>query len=608
MKKQLAILLFFTIISIIMTYPLIFKMHNNLTNLNDPIKDVWSNAWISHKLSTNMSGFFDGNIFYPNKNALAYSEYYLAAGLLAWPINQAFNNPILTYNIFLLASFIFSCFGMYLLVQYLTRNKLAAIVAGLIYGFCNYRFGHISHLNLFTAQWIPFILLYIHKTFKEKEKRNVIYFVLFFLLQALSSIHYALFLVYLIPVAVIYFIITYKTIKDLQIWLRMIGAALVILTILFAAYHPLLSLKGERSLQQHKYFSARIGNYLASSKTNLIYGRLTKNMRNPEGYFFPGILTIILALYAFKSEKKEKSGWKIRAVKILLLLSALILFVLIIADRNNPRVYFALVRILSVKEYLLLFLSLTSAYLLVNQDLRIQLIKVVRSSKVRLFYLVLLVVSFLLSLGPEIYFARHKLGAGPYLLLYKYLPGFNGMRVPARIAVFFFIALAVLAGYGVRKILGTKLFQKQQWLVAGGIAIIVLLESFSVPIPFYKLEQKMEFPAVYHWLKTTPKDSVILELPIAEYDKRFGNSDIKYMYYSTLHWRSLVNGFRSNLPQNYNQIVENAKRLPESGSINFFKKMGVDIIVVHGDICPIKKWDNIKSIKQFKNDLVYMLK
>ena len=65
------------------------------------------------------------------------------------------------------------------------------------------------------------------------------------------------------------------------------------------------------------------------------------------------------------------------------------------------------------------------------------------------FFVIVLLAAFWLSLGP----APQSLGrpveiAGPYQLLFDYVPGFDGVRVPARFAMIVAFALAVLAGYG----------------------------------------------------------------------------------------------------------------------------------------------------------------
>jgi MYXO-CTERM domain-containing protein len=62
-----------------------------------------------------------------------------------------------------------------------------------------------------------------------------------------------------------------------------------------------------------------------------------------------------------------------------------------------------------------------------------------------IFFTVLTAVAVVLSLGPE--------WPLPYGLLYRHVPGFDGMRVPARISVLALMGVSVLAGMGAAGVL-----------------------------------------------------------------------------------------------------------------------------------------------------------
>ena len=60
-----------------------------------------------------------------------------------------------------------------------------------------------------------------------------------------------------------------------------------------------------------------------------------------------------------------------------------------------------------------------------------------------IIYSVILLVSFLFTFGSK----------GPYVLLFKYVPGFNGLRVASRFHIFVMLSLAVLAAFGIKSLL-----------------------------------------------------------------------------------------------------------------------------------------------------------
>ena len=64
------------------------------------------------------------------------------------------------------------------------------------------------------------------------------------------------------------------------------------------------------------------------------------------------------------------------------------------------------------------------------------------------------VVGFaLLSLGQDMALFDHRLGPGPYRLLFALLPGFSLIRIPERLALLAMFWLAVLAALGARLLL-----------------------------------------------------------------------------------------------------------------------------------------------------------
>jgi hypothetical protein len=60
------------------------------------------------------------------------------------------------------------------------------------------------------------------------------------------------------------------------------------------------------------------------------------------------------------------------------------------------------------------------------------------------------------------------------------------------------------------------------------------------------LESGAGAPPVYRYIASLPSNTAILELPLGE-----PAFDIRYMFYSTLHWRPLVNGYSGGEPSDY---------------------------------------------------------
>jgi len=77
-----------------LTYPLAFSLGSIARVDNgDGQFSIWNVAWVARTLVVDPRHVFDGNIFYPHRGTLAFSENNLGAGVLALPVYWATRNP-----------------------------------------------------------------------------------------------------------------------------------------------------------------------------------------------------------------------------------------------------------------------------------------------------------------------------------------------------------------------------------------------------------------------------------------------------------------------------------------------------------------------------------
>ena len=108
-KKPLPSLLgvaaFACVLTCIVTWPQVLHPTQVADHFNAYFS-VWRLAHVAHALTRWPVNLFDGNIFYPLRNTLAYSDATLLEGLLAAPFLWAHLSPSLVYNLLLLAGFV----------------------------------------------------------------------------------------------------------------------------------------------------------------------------------------------------------------------------------------------------------------------------------------------------------------------------------------------------------------------------------------------------------------------------------------------------------------------------------------------------------------------
>src|SRR5215211_3583318 len=153
-------------LAMLMTWPLITGMGHlgrTFSNDADGQLSIWNISWVARTLAVDPLHVFDANIFSPHKSTLAYSEANLLPGAIGMPVYWASRNPWLTLNVVMLVAFASAFVGAYLLVLYLSGDRVASIAAAVTYAFCPYVMSHLSHIQLLFTGGIPLSLLMLHR-------------------------------------------------------------------------------------------------------------------------------------------------------------------------------------------------------------------------------------------------------------------------------------------------------------------------------------------------------------------------------------------------------------------------------------------------------------
>ena len=160
----------------------------------DQLLHVWA-------LATNLrhlrgeGPFFDANAYWPMQHALFFSDHLFGETLFVWPLALVVRNPLVLHNTALLLSFVLAGTGMAVLVHSLGAGIPAGVVAGIAWTFAPARGFEIFQLQLLTVQWIPFLVLAIHRTLVRPTWLSTLAVAALLALQLLSGIYVGAFLV-----------------------------------------------------------------------------------------------------------------------------------------------------------------------------------------------------------------------------------------------------------------------------------------------------------------------------------------------------------------------------------------------------------------------------
>lgn len=186
--RRLPELAVFVLAAVLHTWPLASapgtwtRVDNADTALN-----TWAVAWVGIMSVRAPLDLFDANIFYPEPRTLAFSEVMLPQALLAAPLTWAGVDPVLVYNLLVLAGFALSGFAMAWVVSAWTGDRLAGVAAGLAYAFNAHTLVRFGHLQALHVQYLPFALFAVHKVIDTPTRPWMAGLALAIVLQALTS-------------------------------------------------------------------------------------------------------------------------------------------------------------------------------------------------------------------------------------------------------------------------------------------------------------------------------------------------------------------------------------------------------------------------------------
>lgn len=492
LKEHVRILVLYTLLTFILTYPVVFKIRTYIPGGGDAFQ------WIR------ILWYMPVAIFNPNLTKLTHDYLiFYPYGIPASPFQSAFNQIFtymlssvidlhVVYTILWLFSFIFGAYGTYLLVKYLTNDRISSFIAGIVFAFSPYHFAHsLGHFGATSIEWIPFCALYLMKMFKEGGVRNSIFAGIFFILVAMSDLQYMVFMgifVMLLFVYEIYTSIKNEKVDYKDILKRIFYKYALFGVISFSGLIPLtienilVAISNENFLKLDPFEavmgSADLLSFFLPSVLHPVFGNVTQDIYNnflgntSENTTFIGYTVILLSIFATRRLKENKYVifWSIAA----LLFSLISLGPLLHVNGNTTFTVF--------------------------------------NTTVPL----------------------------PYLVLYYFIPFLDNCRTTGRFYVLASLSFAVLTGYGVSELLKSNKNSKK--VAAVIISSLIIFEYLVIPFPVSAVNK----PSFYKEISQDKDNYALLEIP-ATLNYLAG---VNIIYYQTIHGKPVVGNWAARYPSN----------------------------------------------------------
>jgi hypothetical protein len=537
--KHIGILFFCLALAIVMTLPLAAHLSDGVLGPpGDNFEYLYKLWWFKHALfDRGISPFLNPDVFYPHGYQLALHEMSLAHIALGMPLTLLWGE-VVSYNALVLLSFVLSAFGAYLLAYYLTGQRWAGLLCGIVFAFGSYRMAHLGagHLNLLGSQWLPLLLLSVERLLAVQRPRWAILAGIFAACAALSSWYYA-------PMAAIACGVYLawrgrpwrRLLANRRLWLLLGLAVAMAALLMLPSLIQTERLRSQRemafSLQEVDLFSASVGDPAVANPMHPLWGRATALYYHarqdvPEHVISLSWTALSLsgaaiwftrqrAARAAGTEKSQAAGWRITSAYALLLVVSLLLALGTTLHVNGQRVY------LSVPSWL-----------------------------ERGFTAVMGVVAN--RLPPRPMPSYYELRAEqaiylplPTLLLYLYVPFFDAMRVWTRFGLISALATAVLAGLGLAQLVRRARAPRRLWI--GAICLASVL--FELAVGAYPLGwSEVQTQPVDRWLAEQTQSGAVALFPL--WKAEHGAA----LYATKDHGRPVVYGYGAFFPRSYRDV------------------------------------------------------
>jgi hypothetical protein len=450
------------LLAVVHTWPLATNPATLSGNDNgDAQLNEWIMAWIAHQLPRAPGELFQGNIFHPAKDTLAFSEPLIVPALLGAPFAWLGGSPVLVFNLMVLAGFALTAWAGYALVFAWTGDRLAALAAGTAFAFNTHTLTRLAHVQGLHLYALPLALAATDRLLSGGRTRHSWWLALWMTVLAYTSGYLLVFGAIMIAVAVV---------TRIPHWLPRAGAVTGRLSIAAAVsavailplaipYRRAASDQGMvRSLETVGEFSATAKGYLASAGTIHISTWSARFFSEPVESFFPGFVVIGLALVAVWSAASGRARRGDAAA----------------APRSSESP-----RLLRARVIMLLAIA---------------------------------VAGFVLSLGT-----RTPL----YGWLYEVFPPMRGLRAAARFGNLFLLAMAVLAGLGLAALRSSRPRSTRMTALALVLLVVINLEAVRAPFAYGRFEG---IPHLYALLESEPR-VVLAEVPFYRAQDVFANAE-----------------------------------------------------------------------------------
>lgn len=164
---------FYTVIFLVLTYPLVFNFSSAIAGATDSDAPVFFwNAWqLEKQIMEKDFGLSTNDLLFPTNPSLITHTYTQLQSIIVAFFNIFFNNLVLSFNLVFLLFSVLSAYFAYKFFYLLTSHKLASILAGQLFAFQAMWSIYVMFgtQNLLSIWFLP-CTLFLYELYRKKRK------------------------------------------------------------------------------------------------------------------------------------------------------------------------------------------------------------------------------------------------------------------------------------------------------------------------------------------------------------------------------------------------------------------------------------------------------
>lgn len=556
--------------TLVFFWPMVTRI-SSYSEGGDAMFNAWTLARDHHCLEfQGCPKYADGNIYFPNKNSMFYSETQLSAGFFTLPLHLVNPNPIFAYNIWTIVSFFFAGWFMYILAKRLSRgNELISILAGLAFEFAPFKMAAISHLQNLSIFYLPLAVLLLVKYLDTAKKRYIVGLLATLTLLFYASWYQSVFAMFGIGAIVLVLMIAkkmnWKQLKDVAFAVG--GSVLLVIPLAIQYMDFSRTSDANFSLTTQIQYSSSLADYLLPNNGTLLgkwyyaaYPGSIVNAYNVDSFSYHGVVLYLIAIAMFvggvvlvrKARSKQQA-----------------------AERKNLLIWVA-------------------AFTLVA------------------------FIGFIVSLGPVLKiddrYTYTAMGDAiklaipmPWLAVDLILPQMHFIRAIGRASVLVLFGLCCMLAYVPVYLNILKVRKQMQCMVLAviaGLIIVELMPMHRIPMSTHSYSYNLSIPEVYKRVASDPKiDNIVVLRSDPDYPGApitiARTEDVLWAGY---HNKNIFNGYSGYIPTNYFEDMTDFTNL-KADDVPKMKKKGLRYVIIDKQLS--KKGGLVQTARELFPKKVY---